>query len=707
MIRFAAVFFVAAFAGLALAQDSEPVEAQVEPEAEATIAQDAPESGIDSVISDAAKQATASLRWAVPEPVDFVCPFKGELDYEPGDIQCGFISVPENREKADSRMIRLHYVKIAATGEEEDYREDPVIYLTGGPGVGVNTYVKRLREHDLLKQRDLYILEQRGIGASGNFCPYYGMTQRALVYSEDVEQAQRNAAEVTRNCFQAAHAAGVDLSGYNTVENARDVKALRQALGFDQWNVWGISYGSHLGQMLALQDPEGIKALVLDAIVPNDLTDLMRIGRWGNRVLENVFSSCTDLKACEGMEARLNASLDATRGNPVTVELDDTELYPDGKMQVSGLILGFAPFAMAYEQDEHPAIPAVMDALIGYFESGDDAFFRMAAEMGGGSGGLSMSQGMSSAIRCNDGYVQKTAEVIEDDMAENPRFKGLMSTPAGAAYAARMCEEEGLAPRDRSDYRFVETDIPTLVVNGGWDPVTPPPLAEYIAPGFSNGRYIEVPYAGHGPTRSMSECAGPVLNAFFDKPDPAALDASCLEEGVAKPEYLAFKPTRAPVILGAKAVEDPKNLVVPGIWAGASVVILALGFLAIPASFVSRRIDGEDAGSIDAGLGGTRWAAWLTSMAGAGFAALLGYGFYAASEVSPFAAIGGIHPSASMAPWLSLTTGLLALLTLLSLIGRRRSDGAVRFSSLLGLGLLGISGLALSVFALVYDLSVF
>jgi len=219
--------------------------------------------------------------WPVPEPVDFVCPFKDSLDYEPGEIACGFIAVPENREDAGSRMIRLHYVKIAATGEEADYREDPAIYLTGGPGVGVDGYVERLREHDLLDQRDLYILEQRGIGASGSFCPHFGLTERALVHSGDLEEAQRNAAEVTRNCFEQAAAAGVDLSGYNTVENARDVKALRQALGFEQWNVWGISYGSHLGQMLALQDPDGIRALVIDAIVPNDLTDLMRIGALG------------------------------------------------------------------------------------------------------------------------------------------------------------------------------------------------------------------------------------------------------------------------------------------------------------------------------------------------------------------------------------------------------------------------------------------
>jgi len=687
MIKHLAFVAAATFMGLVAAQESAPETLDSEPTA--------PTEENLSVMPD----------WPVPEPVDFVCPFKGDFDYEPGEISCGFIAVPENREDPNSRTIRLHFVRIAATGEESEHRADPVIYLTGGPGVGVNMYAERLREHAILAQRDLYILEQRGIGASGNLCPHYGLTERALVHSGDVEEAQRNATEVTRNCFQAARAAGIDLSGYNTVENARDVKALRQALGLEQWNVWGISYGSHLGQMLALQDPDGVRALVIDAIVPNDLTDLMRIGRWANLVLDNIFSTCTDLSACDELEARLDAALESVRGNPVTVALDDTELYPEGELQVNGLVLAFAPFMMAYEQDEHPAIPAVMNAIIGYFETRDPAFFRLAAGMGNGAGDYSVSEGMSAAIRCNDGYVHATEDVAADDLAENPRFEGL-STPAGAAYAARMCEEEGLAPRDRSDYRYVESTIPTLVVNGGWDPVTPPPLARYIAPGFSNGRYIEVPFAGHGPTRSMSDCAGPVLNAFFDNPDPSALDASCLEAGVDAPEYLAFAPTRAPVIFGAKADEDRKNLIAPGIWAGVPVLILLIGLVLIPAGLIGRRIDGPPAGKLNTGLTAPRWLGFLTALSGVGFAALAGYGLYAASQVSEIAVIAGLHPVASAAPWLSLACGLLGLVLLIAVV-RRRMSGPVRIGTLTGLFLVGVSGMALGAFALAYDLSVF
>ena len=50
-----------------------------------------------------------------------VCPFRGEIDYEPGDIECGLLEVPENREKPDSRFIELHFVKLNSRwGKDED-----------------------------------------------------------------------------------------------------------------------------------------------------------------------------------------------------------------------------------------------------------------------------------------------------------------------------------------------------------------------------------------------------------------------------------------------------------------------------------------------------------------------------------------------------------------------------------------------------------
>jgi len=670
-----------------------------------------------------AQNPSEALAWRdLPAMVDLVCPFRGEIDYEPGEIECGFITVPENRSDPDSRLIRVHFVRIAATGDkdaEEDprkaegegpdkeIRDDPVIYLTGGPGVGVGPYVARLREHELVKHRDLYILEQRGIGASGDFCPHFSNTNRAALWTESVYEAEVEAGERMRACFQAAAAAGIDLSGYNTIENARDVRALREALGLEQWNVWGISYGSHLGQMLLREDPDGVRAIVLDAIVPNNIGDLMRIGRWASLVLENIVSTCDHASVCDDLEARFDVALDKAKAQPVIVETDQVELFPEGKVRFGGEILVFAPFVMMYEQDEHPGIPAVMDTLITAVETRDMTVYELLASDDGGPGGIPISLGMANAIRCNDGYFAARARVAVSDLEENPRFQDLVYTPEGAAYQARVCAEEGLGPRDREVYALLETNVPALIVNGGWDPVTPPAMAQAVVPGFANGRYIEVPHAGHGPTRSMSECAGGVLTAFFDNPDPAALDATCLEEGVARPEYLDLFQTSALRRAGIMAADDPKTLAVPGGWVGVSLLVLLVAFLAFPLGWLTRAID-RRAGMVQAGqAAGGRGLAWAAALSGLGFAGLMGLAGYQASEVSEFTLLAGLAPLATSAAWLSVLAGLLGAAAIVALWRARSATGGVRSGTLAGVILTGLAALSLAIFALAWDLGPF
>ena len=132
-------------------------------------------------------------------------------------------------------------------------------------------YIKRFKDHGIRKHRDMYILEQRGIGYSDDFCPYYSLRKPEVGNVSTFEEYLAAGLSAAVDCAANAASHGVDLSGYNTFEDARDVKALRIALGYEKWNVWGISYGTILGQAYIKVDPEGILAIVLDANVPLDV----------------------------------------------------------------------------------------------------------------------------------------------------------------------------------------------------------------------------------------------------------------------------------------------------------------------------------------------------------------------------------------------------------------------------------------------------
>jgi pimeloyl-ACP methyl ester carboxylesterase len=289
-----------------------------------------------------------------------VCPFKERIEYEPGEIECGLLQVPENREDPNSRFIELHFVKLSSTWDDEEEeeedededeedsglepgkRDDPVIYLTGGPGAAAEYYVGRFEDHGIRKHRDLYILEQRGIVNSGDFCETYFTRNPEIGNVDTLEKSAAASLIAAEDCARNATAAGVDITAYNTVENARDVKALRIALGFDQWNVWGISYGTLLGQAYIKEDPEGILAIALDAIVPLDAraTDISwRVINWYDRDLKKLDELCQADDGCAGsfpdLGERVRDAARATMDNPIVVDVKDTESYPTGKAYCS------------------------------------------------------------------------------------------------------------------------------------------------------------------------------------------------------------------------------------------------------------------------------------------------------------------------------------------------------------------------------------
>lgn len=656
-----------------------------------------------------------------------VCPFKGEIDYEPGEIECGLLQVPENRENPDSRMIELHFVKLHsrwgregferdpedaasryAEGLEDGRREDPVIYLTGGPGAPVTYYVNRFKDHTLLDHRDLYILEQRGIGASDNFCEFYGARNpghfSVTQFEEHLEAARKSWADCARN----AAAAGVDLSGYNTIENARDVKALRRALGYEQWNVWGISYGSILGQAYIKEDPEGILAVALDAIMPLDIQDseeYWRIVNYYERDLQKLQEICQNQPACAkaypDIPGRIREAMASVIDNPIVVPVEDIEAFPSGEARIYRDIAGLLPFALLYEQDNYPGLPGMIYAWADMVERRDPDVFRALVEAASDEGGLfSSAEGMRLAILCNDGDVQAQGNANRRDREEYPILGQLFGEAENAARNDALCVELGMPLRPKAQYAPTVTDIPTLIIEGDMDPITPPPNARAILPGFSNGTYVEFPYAGHGPSRSVP-CAGHMLNKFFDNPSTEP-DVSCVGMMEEPRMWAPMYTTSIAPKLAARFLDDPKTLVLPGVWGGVSLLFSLLAFLKLTIAPVGRLIDRRSA----APAGSARFVAWLASAFAVASIGVLGAAAAVTAQASEMLVAFGLVPWARWGGYLAIVAVLVGLWSLWATLGARR---AVRFplTSLVGFLLTGVAAVGLGSFILIWGLGPF
>jgi pimeloyl-ACP methyl ester carboxylesterase len=679
-------------------QSGSQSEPEPEPESEQAGDAQAPESG-------QAPAEPVELEWLREPGYDtVVCPFRDEVDYERGDIECGLIQVPENREVAGSRTIELHFVKINARGEDDDgdevdVRADPVIYLTGGPGVTVTGYVERLKDHGVADGRDLYILEQRGIGYSGDFCPFFADRNRAEMQADNFVDAQRAMFRQAKACIEGAKARGVDVTGYHTFENARDVKALRLALGLEDWNVWGISYGSVLGQAYMKVDPEGIRAAVIDAIVPLDLEDLMRIPYWHEQNLERLFAACDAQPGCaaefEGLERRYRAAIAQLTENPVRVEVPESERYPDGETWFFAELLAGLPFGLLYEQSNHPAIPAVIDGLTRAVENDDDTFFRALALADDG-GGIGISMGMSVAVRCLDGYVDRWAESAPEDFRDYPTLARAFGALEVIEEAPAMCREIGLVPRDPAQFELVETDLPVVVANGAWDPITPVPLAEAIMPGFSNGRLVVFPHAGHGPTRSL-DCAGEFLNAFYDDPS-AELDMECVNEGEEAAEYIApyFETDLAREGIVLQEDHETRFRIHMG-WAAVTGLLALAGFVVLLLAWLARRVNKQRLPA----SGSARMLTFLAAAAALVHAAGLGAAVKASMDVTEAMLLFGL---VGWAGWFAWFGPVALLLAILGLVQAWRYKDRIEPATRLGLALTGLGVAGFELFTWIWGL---
>ena len=240
----------------------------------------------------------------------------------------GSFEVPENRSDKDSRMIPIHYVRFPAT---VDKAGPPIVYLAGGPGgSGIMTVNYRFGMFMALREYgDVIALDQRGTGDS-NIIPECASSEvipaTTEISDEEFIGMHQN---VLRECLAFWEKEGVNLAGYNTIENARDLDALREHLGAEKIVLWGTSYGSHLALAAIKEIEDKIERVVISSLEGLDQTIKMpaRTDRYFDRLQEAVNSQPAAKTAYPDIKAlmtRVHAQLEK---EPVLLQLKSGAEY--------------------------------------------------------------------------------------------------------------------------------------------------------------------------------------------------------------------------------------------------------------------------------------------------------------------------------------------------------------------------------------------
>jgi pimeloyl-ACP methyl ester carboxylesterase len=259
---------------------------------------------------------------------------------EVAKASCGYLVVLEDRNRPTGRTIRLMVAKYPARSTEK--KADPVVYLAGGPGDIAPLDVNGLIAADFIRDRDIYVVSQRGTMFSepALTCASIDNFARELLglrfYSEATKRTHLAATEA---CHHELAATGADLSVYNSTESAADFADLRKVLGYETWNVYGMSYGSYLAQTLMRDHPEGIRSVVLDSVLPTTYT--APANWWNTRAgFDNLFQACAAEPACLAahphLEDTFTGLVNKFEAEPLTATVRDPATGEDVKVLIDG-----------------------------------------------------------------------------------------------------------------------------------------------------------------------------------------------------------------------------------------------------------------------------------------------------------------------------------------------------------------------------------
>ncbi|MEM9049208.1 MAG: alpha/beta hydrolase [Pseudomonadota bacterium] len=473
--------------------------------------------------ADARKKITQRTEnAALWHPYD--CPWDAAIDRR---VDCGVLEVAENRADPNSRSIYLH-VRIFRA--ERAPAGPPVVFLNGGPGQSMDFSDAEGLEFweyyigfvmGWARDRDVVLFAQRGITVDGvgMVCAhfgdprvYLGATERPGPPTDWVANVER----ANRECLAELATQGYDLAGYSTTDNARDVQALRIALGIDAWVLYGVSYGTRLGLEVMRQDPNGVAAAIFDSVFPPQTVRHWHDPQPFTDALDAFFAACAADRRCSERYPRLEAAFDATlarlRNDPLPIYVDDPEKrMPRLHFLLDDVALLDMVFFNLYWINGIEGLPQGLDALA---RNDIDLFRQVLAQPYVFDPLFSdWSYGMQAAVNCNDDFAWYEEARLREAIAAHPRLRNWL----GIGLIVPACQGWPNRPRESGFSEPVVSDVPTLMLVGRHDPVTPPAYARLALETLSRGQLHIVPGASHS-VMDAAPCARTLTARFVADP---------------------------------------------------------------------------------------------------------------------------------------------------------------------------------------------
>ncbi len=436
---------------------------------------------------------------------------KTEVDPQTGyRTSRGTFAVYEDRESQTGRMIHLNVIILHAKGP--GVKPDPIFPFSGGPGQDATESAQYYRGDWTRDERDLVFVSQRGTGGDNKLdCPKAADDNNIQGYLDPLFRA-----DLFRECRDEL-SKRFDLTKYSTELSADDFNDLRRALGYDKINVTGGSYGTRMALVYMRRHPETVRTAILNGVAPIAFRNPLYHSSNFHEAIRALFAECDNDPECRAafpnLEDEYLAILhrleqepaEVTVGNPVTKEPVTVRLSKEAFIE--GLRVTM------YAGRRNREVPHLLHRA---FEGELRPFAEMALASERGIRKI-LALGMLLSVTCSEDLDR----ITEKDIVEIAAWTDAGDTRIRTQKA--VCE---FWPRSEisPDYGDpVSVDVPTLLLSGNLDPVTPPKWGEEAASHLPRSLHLVVPGA-HG---VGGECLTSIQKAFLESGSVDGLDVSC------------------------------------------------------------------------------------------------------------------------------------------------------------------------------------
>nr|BBH92621.1 transporter [Thermogemmatispora argillosa] len=453
------------------------------------------------------------------------CPFQpGSGIIQGRDLICGTLTVPEDRSQPQGNTIRLAVAVFkAATAQAAE--TTPFLYLSGGPGGAtlseLGPYINQANRQAVTLGRTFILFDQRGTGYSSPslYCPEVDRFNQSTKDQNLSRQANdAGYLRALRSCHDRLTAEGIHLSAYTTIADAQDVHDLIHALGYRQVDLYGVSYGTRLALTVMRLFPQDLRSVILDSTVPTQSNLFTSLSASMQHAFDTLFKGCQADAFCSETYPNLQTTfyrlVNRLNAHPVT--FNDLQYGP---ILLTGD--GFAQwvFTSLYVTSFIPDLPRAISEI-------DRGQYTLISET---YGELMLAQdisyGMYYSVECGEDMRYTSLQELNKSVSVlRPELRPGMQDGLEVDY--QVCQLWNVPAVPPEQKQPVTSSLPTLILSGEYDPITPTSNARQAQKTLSHSYLFVFPGTGHG-VFLTSPCANLIMAEFLDNPQVQP-GSSCL-----------------------------------------------------------------------------------------------------------------------------------------------------------------------------------